>query len=250
MLDASKVIIHGDVKAQAIVAASPQVAGKWLATLTAEFALRGHTLQALSRQGRTLYVVSCWGQSRTFSHPNDIEAFLRQVGGRLVTNDVVAAFATAIDSTDMHPPADIIADGNIHRFSASGEGAPCDGWYVLRYEACLTGVFGKRHDSAFAWSPTAGVKRVSGDEFEDALSSLRAQMNAFSSGIVFARDDSRFTVRYASRLLRIAERMLELGVQPGLYDPTTLSGSMAEPTTGAGPAAPQSSAALREVAQQ
>lgn len=214
MLDRSKVIIHGDVRVQAVVAASPQVAGKRLATLTAEFALRGHTLQALSREGRTLYVVSRCGQSSAFSHVNDVEAFLRQLGGTLVTSDVVAAFTAAIDSTGMHPPADIVADGSFHRFSTGGEGAACDGWYVLRYEACLTGVFGKRHDSAFAWSQTAGVQRASSDEFESELSSLGAQMIAFLSVIDSARDDSRFSLRYAARLLRIAERRLELGEVP------------------------------------
>lgn len=217
----NKVIIHGDVKSQALVAASPQVFDKRFATLTAEFALRGHTLQALSSEGRTLYVVSRWGQSRTFSHPNRVEAFLRQVGGPLVTCDDMVAFAAAIASAGMEPPVDIVADGSLHRFSTDGEGGPCDGWYVLRYEASLTGVFGKCHGSAFVWSPAAGVKRVSANEFERELSSLRSQMNAFSSVIDSARDDSRFSLRYTSHVLRVAERILELGTQPALDEPLT-----------------------------
>lgn len=223
MSDASKVIIHRDCKAHAVVAASPQVFDKRFATLTAEFALRGHTLQALSCEGRTLYVVNRRGQPRTFSHPNDVEAFLRQIGGTLVTSDDVAAFSAAIASAGMDPPADIVADGRIHRFKTDGKGGSCDGWYVVRYEARLTWEFGECHGSAFEWNPVAGVKRVSANKFQRELSSLRAQMNAFSGVIDSARDDSRFSLRDTSHLLRVAERMPKLGAQPGLdEDPRTL----------------------------
>lgn len=54
---------------------------KTLATLKAQFALRGHTLEVQHRADRPLYIVSRWGQSRTFSHFGDLEAFLRQIGG-------------------------------------------------------------------------------------------------------------------------------------------------------------------------
>jgi len=220
MSDASKITIYGDVKAQALVAASPLVFDKRLAALTAEFALRCHILQALSLDGQTQFVVSRWGQFRTFSHVNDVEVFLRQLGGKLVTIEDVAAFSAAIASAGMEPPADIVADGRIHRFSTDGEGGPCDGWYVLRYEACLTGEFGKRRGSTFEWSPTAGVERASGDKFEEALSSLRAQSDSFSLGISAAseRQDSVLMRHLAAEAIRVADRMLELDVQPGLPD--------------------------------
>ena len=56
---------------------------KVIATLRAQFALRGHTLQINRRadDGRTTYSVSRWGQSRCFSHVHDLRAFLNQIGG-------------------------------------------------------------------------------------------------------------------------------------------------------------------------
>ena len=56
---------------------------KRLDTLRAQFALRGQTLHTLNRtdEGRIIYVVSRWGQSRTFTHMHDLESFLVQIGG-------------------------------------------------------------------------------------------------------------------------------------------------------------------------
>ena len=54
-----------------------------LANLKAAFALKGHTLTTSLRadDGRVTYSVTRWGQSRTFSHLNDVTAFLTQIGG-------------------------------------------------------------------------------------------------------------------------------------------------------------------------
>ncbi|MNK59153.1 hypothetical protein D3C87_782530 [compost metagenome] len=57
--------------------------GKAVATLKAQFALSGHALEVQHRAGRTLYNVSRCGQSRTFTHLHDVEAFRRQLGGAL-----------------------------------------------------------------------------------------------------------------------------------------------------------------------
>ena len=56
---------------------------KQIATLRAQFALLGHTLQTSKRadDGRVTYAVSRWGQSRCFSHVHDLQAFLVQLGG-------------------------------------------------------------------------------------------------------------------------------------------------------------------------
>ena len=61
--------------------ATAQNLSKSFATLRAEFALRGHTLQALVQSGREVYVVARWGHSRMFSHMHDLQAFLAQIGG-------------------------------------------------------------------------------------------------------------------------------------------------------------------------
>jgi len=58
----------------------PVATNKRISTLLAAFALRGHVLQVQVREGRLLYVVSRWGQARVFSHVNDLDAFLAQLG--------------------------------------------------------------------------------------------------------------------------------------------------------------------------
>jgi hypothetical protein len=57
--------------------------GKQIATLQARFALLGHTLQTAKREndGRVTYTIARWGQSRSFTHLHDVQAFLAQIGG-------------------------------------------------------------------------------------------------------------------------------------------------------------------------
>ena len=56
---------------------------KQIATLQAQFALLGHTLQTSKRadDGRETYVISRWGQSRCFTSTHDLQAFQAQIGG-------------------------------------------------------------------------------------------------------------------------------------------------------------------------
>ena len=58
---------------------------KQVATLKAQFALKGHAFQTLTRadDGRETFLVSNWGQSRCFTHLHDVQAFLNQIGGAL-----------------------------------------------------------------------------------------------------------------------------------------------------------------------
>lgn len=56
-------------------------ADKQLSTLAAQFALKGWQLEVHQRDGRPLYTVGRWGMNRSFTHENDLQAFLRQVGG-------------------------------------------------------------------------------------------------------------------------------------------------------------------------
>ena len=188
---------------------------KRLRTLKAEFALRGHSLHVDHRAGRELFVVSRWGQSRTFSHLGDVEAFLRQIG-RPITADPIASFTAAMSDADMKPPASIAADGRLHMFSPDGDGTPRDGWYLLRLEGDPGGAFGcERKGVALAWGP-GGTKPASKDHRECELSNLRAQMDAFSSGIVSAgeRSDALLTPHFALPAIRAAERIVELGGTP------------------------------------
>lgn len=51
-------------------------------TVRAQLALRAHTLTAKPHQsGLTLWEVGKWGQTRVFSHWNDVLAFRAQIGG-------------------------------------------------------------------------------------------------------------------------------------------------------------------------
>lgn len=72
--------VHSAGRANALQARA-QCADKRLKNLAAELALRGHVLQVQVREGRMLHIVSRWGQSRVFSHLNDLDAFLAQIGG-------------------------------------------------------------------------------------------------------------------------------------------------------------------------
>ena len=56
---------------------------KQIATLQAQFALLGHTLQTSKRadDGRVTYTVSRWGQSRCFTCTHDLQAFFVLIGG-------------------------------------------------------------------------------------------------------------------------------------------------------------------------
>lgn len=56
---------------------------KQIATIQAQFALLGHTLQTSKRadDGRVTYTVSRWDQSRCFTSTLALQAFLAQIGG-------------------------------------------------------------------------------------------------------------------------------------------------------------------------
>ena len=69
--------------AQEIMRPDSTVNQKTFTTIQAQFALKGHTLQEQYRadDGRVSYLVSRWGQSRTFTHLHDVQSFLTQIGG-------------------------------------------------------------------------------------------------------------------------------------------------------------------------
>lgn len=70
-----------DQNNQTVTVTPSSEAEKSFATMAAQFALRGHTLQKHEQGGRILYVVSRWDQSRTFTQWHDMQAFMVQVGG-------------------------------------------------------------------------------------------------------------------------------------------------------------------------
>ncbi len=57
-------------------------------------------------------------------------------------NDLIDQFKLAIAATGLAPPAEIIGDGAIHRFSTSGKPTHKNGWYMLHTDGIAAGAFG------------------------------------------------------------------------------------------------------------
>lgn len=55
---------------------------------------------------------------------------------------VIPAFRSAIAAAGLHTPAEIIADGQLHRFSTNGQSSDGAGWYVLYLDGTPSGAFG------------------------------------------------------------------------------------------------------------
>ncbi|SEA76543.1 hypothetical protein [Variovorax sp. YR216] len=142
-----------------------------------------------------------------------------------MTTDPIKSFKVIIACTGMQPPAELLADGRVHMFAPDGQGTPCDGWYVLRAGDRPAGAFGcKRKGVALAWGPS-GTRPAKKDPRDREVRSLQAQLDAFSAGIarLASTHDKELSMRYAVRLLRVAERMGELGASVGLDDPLAVS---------------------------
>ncbi|WP_398497954.1 hypothetical protein [Variovorax sp.] len=105
--------------------------------------------------------------------------------------------------------------GRLHLFSPDGEGTQADGWYVLRHEVRLMGAFGcHRRGIALAWADTGAT--LWHDELAREQRSLRARLEAFSSGISAAseRHDSELVQHLAAAMIFVAERLGEPGAAP------------------------------------
>jgi len=57
-------------------------------------------------------------------------------------NGTIEQFRQAIAAAQLTPPTEIIDDGAIHRFSASGKPRDDSGWYCLHSDGIAAGVFG------------------------------------------------------------------------------------------------------------
>lgn len=145
-----------------------------------------------------------------------------------MTAGPIRSFGAAMATAGMQPPAEIAADGRVHMFSPDGDDTAADGWYVLRLNSGRpAGAFGcKRKRLARAWE-ASGTRPASLDQRDREVRSLQSQLEAFSAGIarVAGNQDKELSVRYAARLLRVAERMLELGAPAGLDDPLAVEGA-------------------------
>ncbi len=57
-------------------------------------------------------------------------------------NDLIDQFKQAIAAAGLTPPTEIIGDGEIHRFRASGKPGHKSGWYILHTDGIAAGAYG------------------------------------------------------------------------------------------------------------
>lgn len=91
------------------------------------------------------------------------------------------AFQAAIAAAGLAPPATIIADGAIHRFSTNGKPRDDSGWYLLRVDGCPAGAFGCwREGVQSTWSarPDMHLTQAEQDIQRQRIRSAQAQRAA------------------------------------------------------------------------
>jgi putative DNA primase/helicase len=59
-----------------------------------------------------------------------------------VQKDPAAAFRAAMAAAGIEPPADVVADGKLHRFAPNGKRGDDAGWYTLHLDGLPAGAFG------------------------------------------------------------------------------------------------------------
>jgi phage/plasmid primase-like uncharacterized protein len=121
----------------------------------------------------------------TQSHKSECPAATGQDAENQKTNKLNSAtdgtseqeFLAAIEAAGLTPPYEIIADGQIHRFSSSFKVDDDAGWYVLHVDGVAAGVFGcwraglKSHWCSKSTSEMTQTERVA---YQDRLQSLKA----------------------------------------------------------------------------
>lgn len=67
-------------------------------------------------------------------------------------HEIINKFKEAMNLAGVTPPADIIADGKIHRFSTNGRPSNENGWYILHLDGVPAGSFGDwQKDISLTW---------------------------------------------------------------------------------------------------
>lgn len=81
--------------------------------------------------------------------------------------EIIEAFARAMRKAGIEPPAEIIADGKLHRFPTNGRRGDDAGWYVLYGDSHPAGVFGDwRTDATGTWRADIGRRLTPEEEAE------------------------------------------------------------------------------------
>jgi putative DNA primase/helicase len=83
------------------------------------------------------------------------------------TDDITTQFTAAIQAAGLVPPADIIPDGSLHRFSPTGRKGDDAGWYVLHTDGISAGAFGDwRTGVQSTWRADQGRRLTPAEEAE------------------------------------------------------------------------------------
>lgn len=81
-------------------------------------------------------------------------------------NDLIDQFKLAIAATGLAPPAEIIGDGAIHRFSTKGIPTHKNGWYMLHTDGIAAGAFGDwREGLTHNWCSKSDTSMTEAERF-------------------------------------------------------------------------------------
>jgi phage/plasmid primase-like uncharacterized protein len=89
-------------------------------------------------------------------------------------------FQSAIEEAGLTPPAEIIADGEIHRFSTNGKHGDDAGWYVMHNAGIAVGAFGCwREGKTWNWcsSTISEMTRVEREAHQNRLQAMKEQQD-------------------------------------------------------------------------
>jgi putative DNA primase/helicase len=112
-------------------------------------------------------------------------------------NGITRDFYSAIAAVGMEPPGEIIADGQIHRFSASGKRGDDAGWYVLHMDNRPAGSFGNwRLGTSHTWHQGQ-------DGGEQSLAERQAQRRHVTFAQVVRAQEQRERQQAAAQTARV-----------------------------------------------
>jgi phage/plasmid primase-like uncharacterized protein len=79
----------------------------------------------------------------------------------MIAADVLTAFREAMAARGVAPPAEIVADGELHRFATSPRASDDAGWYVLHADRTPAGAFGDwRTGQSVTWCAARGRRHM------------------------------------------------------------------------------------------
>ena len=133
------------------------------------------------------------------------------------TAAIEAAFQSAIAATGLAPPDTVHADGQLHRYSASGRRSDTSAWYVLHLDGVPAGVFGCWRaglHSTWCGKPMDSLTEAERSAHRERIRAMRAQRDAEEAKRLRSEAD-RAAARWSAASLNCQHPYLDAkGVQP------------------------------------